>query len=97
MNWRRLKWEEALMHSKRAGLDEGAGGVGERSIVEEKVISFNGPCPFLTCLKTEPHTHPVCSVCGAVRYGNLFCPECQKHARRQFAERMVQLWLNGLS
>ncbi|HBC94345.1 MAG TPA: hypothetical protein DCZ10_15960 [Pelotomaculum sp.] len=44
---------------------------------EVKTVEFEGPCPFLTCLKTEKHTHPICPVCGAVRYGNLFCEECR--------------------
>ena len=42
-------------------------------------ITFDGPCPFLTCFKTEPHTHPICPACGAVRYGNLYCEECRSH------------------
>ena len=43
-----------------------------------KQIHFDGPCPFLTCLKTEPHSHPVCPACGAVRYGNMQCDECRR-------------------
>ena len=35
-----------------------------------------GYCPFLTCLRTKPHTHPICPDCGAVRYGSLFCETC---------------------
>jgi len=38
----------------------------------------DGPCPFLLCLETEPHRHPICGTCGAVRFGNLFCKECQR-------------------
>ena len=33
-------------------------------------------CPYLTCLVEEPHTHPSCPDCGAVRYGNSSCPTC---------------------
>jgi hypothetical protein len=44
-----------------------------------ETMHFDGPCPFLTCLKTGPHDHPVCPKCGALRYGNLYCEECQKH------------------
>lgn len=36
-------------------------------------------CPFLTCLLPVPHTHEVCPTCGAVRYGNIFCPTCFEH------------------
>jgi len=36
-----------------------------------------GWCPFLTCLETGPHEHPVCPECEAVRYGNpFFCATC---------------------
>ena len=40
-------------------------------------IHFDGPCPFLLCLADCPHDHPVCPVCGAVAYGNIFCEECR--------------------
>lgn len=41
-------------------------------------VHFDGPCPFLTCLVTEPHDHPICAQCGAVRYGNPFhCQTCE--------------------
>jgi hypothetical protein len=49
-------------------------------------IHFDGPCPFLTCLRTDPHNHPVCETCGAVRYGNLSCPTCRSHAPKRRAE-----------
>ena len=42
-------------------------------------IDFNGPCPFLTCLETVPHSHPVCPTCGAVRFGNLGCQTCREY------------------
>ena len=45
----------------------------------KKYVPFNGPCPFLMCLDTGPHVHPVCPVCGAVRYGNMLCKECKKY------------------
>ena len=35
-------------------------------------------CPFLTCLVPDPHTHPVCPQCDAVRYGNIFCDTCRR-------------------
>ena len=44
-----------------------------------KKVEFDGPCPFLTCLKTGPHSHSVCPECGAVRHGKPSCPECRKH------------------
>lgn len=43
-----------------------------------RTIAFDGPCPFLLCLETGPHTHPVCPDCGAVRYGNLSCTTCRE-------------------
>lgn len=49
-------------------------------------MHFNGPCPYLTCLKTEPHSHPVCPACGAVRYGNLQCATCLAHLPERRAE-----------
>lgn len=48
----------------------------EDELLAESVVEIDGYCPFLTCLKTGPHTHPVCPACGAVRYGNLFCTTC---------------------
>jgi hypothetical protein len=42
-------------------------------------ISFDGPCPFLTCTETEAHEHPCCPACGAVRYGNITCKTCRDH------------------
>lgn len=51
-----------------------------------KQMHFDGPCPFLTCLKTEPHDHPICPKCGAVRYGNLYCEECRNHLEERRAE-----------
>lgn len=41
------------------------------------VVLTGATCPFLLCLVTEAHTHPVCPDCGAVRYGNIFCPTCR--------------------
>ena len=48
--------------------------------LEEKIetMKVDGPCPFLLCLETGPHEHPICPECGAVRFGNLFCPRCRK-------------------
>lgn len=40
---------------------------------------FPGSCPYLLCLETGPHDHPVCPDCGAVRYGNIFCITCRQH------------------
>jgi hypothetical protein len=44
-----------------------------------ETIHFDGVCPFLMCLETGPHDHPICPKCGAVRYGNIGCPECRAH------------------
>lgn len=40
-------------------------------------VMTGASCPFLFCLVAEPHTHPVCGECGAVRYGNIFCRACR--------------------
>jgi hypothetical protein len=47
-------------------------------VVVEEAVHFDGPCPFLTCLDSAPHDHPVCPDCGAVRYGNMFCATCRR-------------------
>lgn len=44
----------------------------------ERTIHFDGPCPFLLCLKVWSHNHPVCGDCGAVNYGSLFCATCKE-------------------
>jgi hypothetical protein len=31
-----------------------------------KTVHFDGPCPFLLCLVTEPHDHQVCPEHGTV-------------------------------
>ncbi|MFA5186475.1 MAG: hypothetical protein WC551_08370 [Patescibacteria group bacterium] len=41
-------------------------------------MRFEGPCPFLFCQETGPHSHPVCPQCGGVNFGNIFCPTCQE-------------------
>ncbi len=38
-------------------------------------------CPFLFCVRTEPHEHSICPECGAVRYGNRFCATCRAYPR----------------
>ena len=43
-----------------------------------KTVEVDGYCPFLLCVRTGPHVHSVCPVCGAVRYGNMFCDECKR-------------------
>jgi hypothetical protein len=52
-------------------------------------VNLDGPCPFLTCLAPGPHSHPICPECGAVRFGNLFCPTCR--ANREAAILVEQL------
>lgn len=42
-------------------------------------IHFPGSCPYLLCLEAGPHDHPVCPQCGAVRYGNIYCPICRQY------------------
>jgi hypothetical protein len=43
-----------------------------------RLLEIERYCPFLLCQRKGPHTHSVCPVCGAVRYGNLFCEECKR-------------------
>ncbi len=40
-------------------------------------VHFETSCPFLLCLETTAHDHPVCPHCGAVRFGNIMCPTCE--------------------
>ena len=54
-------------------------------------IRFEGPCPFLTCLETNPHEHEICPDCGAVRYGNLYCATCREHWPEELSEFKAQL------
>lgn len=52
-------------------------------------MKFDGPCPFLFCLKTEPHEHKDCPDCGAVWHGNMTCPTCREYFEKfGRAERM---------
>ena len=41
-------------------------------------VPGDGLCPFLTCPIWEPHAHPICEVCEAVRYSNFYCPRCKE-------------------
>lgn len=45
---------------------------------EHTSVRTGQTCPFVSCLVTEPHTHPVCPDCGAVRYGNVCCDTCRQ-------------------
>ena len=49
-----------------------------------EMMSFDGPCPFILCLATGPHEHPICPECGAVRYGNIGCDTCRKESGIRF-------------
>lgn len=59
----------------------------------EGPVHFDGPCPFLTCLETGPHDHPVCPDCGAVDFGNFSCSTCQQNNRT--AERIERYKREG--
>ena len=48
---------------------------------EVKTIHFDGLCPFLLCLESGPHAHPICPECGAVRDGNINCPTCERDGK----------------
>lgn len=41
--------------------------------------TFNGVCPILTCFAEGEHKHPICPACGAVGFGNIFCPTCREN------------------
>lgn len=43
-----------------------------------RYMMIDGPCPLLLCLETEPHSHPICPDCGAVKFGNIFCVTCRE-------------------
>lgn len=59
-------------------------GIADYRIERQREIFFAGPCPFLTCLKQGPHSHPICPDCGAVKYGNpFFCPTCRKNLEKE--------------
>ena len=58
----------------------GGGGMSERFPWNPQLkVEFEGSCPFLMCLETLPHSHPVCPDCGAVRFGNLGCKTCREY------------------
>lgn len=40
-------------------------------------VELPGPCPFLLCVQTGPHSHSICPECGAVRHGNIGCKTCR--------------------
>lgn len=60
-----------------------------------KYVEYDGPCPFLTCLATGPHKHPICPKCGAVRYGNIYCDECRRNVDMEREITMIQLKKSG--
>lgn len=45
--------------------------------LKAKTVHFEGVCPFLTCLLTNPHDHYICPKCGALRFGALDCKVCR--------------------
>lgn len=65
--------------------------------VEVKQMHFDGPCPFLLCLADCPHDHPICRVCGAVGYGNLFCEECRRNIDIHRELAIIELQANKAS
>ena len=42
-----------------------------------EVARFVGACPFLTCLTSTEHVHPICPICKAVNFGNIGCELCR--------------------
>lgn len=60
-------------------------------MTEPKTMHFDGPCPFLLCLEDGPHDHPICPDCGAVRYGNMYCPTCRAYYQEHREEIITNL------
>lgn len=58
-------------------------------------VKFDGPCPFLLCFATGPHSHPICPKCGTVRYGNMFCDECRKNVDIHRELALIELNAKG--
>jgi hypothetical protein len=56
-------------------------------------IVFEGPCPFLTCLITERHSHPVCPECGAVNYSSLACSTCTGEEGQTYRTKYYKQYL----
>lgn len=52
---------------------------------------FDGSCPFLLCIEQEPHTHPICPLCGAVKFGNVCCETCRKNWEKELQKYWDQL------
>lgn len=38
--------------------------------------TWDGPCPYVSCVEQGPHHHPVCATCGADNHGNASCATC---------------------
>lgn len=38
--------------------------------------AWPGPCLYVSCVEQGPHSHNVCSVCGADNHGNASCADC---------------------
>jgi len=47
-------------------------------------LHYNRSCPFLICLETKPHRHPVCPKCGSVKFGNISCDVCSELDKRRY-------------
>lgn len=64
-----------------AGLPERVGYDGEclgHTGIPKAPFRVDGYCPFLTCTQDGAHVHPVCWLCEAVNFGNLFCGACAR-------------------
>jgi hypothetical protein len=60
-------------------------------MTEVKYVEYDGPCPFLFCMATGKHKHPVCPKCGALMYGNVFCDECKRNVDMEREITIIQL------
>lgn len=59
-------------------------------------MHFDGVCPFVLCLETRPHDHPECPECGALRYGNSFCPTCRAYLEQEpWVEGMYEMMVDA--
>jgi hypothetical protein len=66
------------------------GGRQEVSDTQTRVY-FAGQCPFLTCPEPGRHTHPICSECETVNYGNMRCLTC-KTMRPSYNQHVAEGW-----
>jgi hypothetical protein len=45
--------------------------------IKVRLAHSNEPCRFLSCNECLPHDHPICPMCGSVKFSNLSCALCR--------------------